>query len=339
LTLSDDQVADRGDVVGEIEMHAGDGVAHLFGLADQGLALVGEIAQQIADAHFVVVIGALERGHFVVHQRFQLGRAGERAFDAVAHGGDLAADGLADADDRIARRGLGFGETHGDGRHGFGDPAHVLRAAEHVGEHVVEDHRHHDRADDADERGVTDARGGEQRLQFVGVEIGGGQPAGGPDDGGDAGDDIRHARRTAAQRLQDLSDIGAVVVGGAARRRLVGPVLRARRLAEQVGGGGRSARGRCQRRVRARGSPWRLPTPPGWRRAPLPSRLWIFADCWPFRSSPRSLRWTIAAARDVRRRPRHARGTRRNGARARTASLLTLGLHPIALAIRKKPRQ
>ena len=108
VDLVGDQIADRGDVVGEIEVDAGNGVAHLFGLADQGLALIGQFAEQIANAHFVVVIGALERGDFVVHQRFQLGRARERAFDAVAHGGDLAADGLADRRDRLARRGLGL---------------------------------------------------------------------------------------------------------------------------------------------------------------------------------------------------------------------------------------
>ena len=134
-------------------MHAGNGVAHLFGLADQGLALIGQFAEQIADAHFVVVIGALERGDFVVHQRFQLGGAGQRALDAVAHGGDFAADGLADRDDRLARGGLRLGQAHGDFRHGFGDQAHVLRAAEHVGDHVEEDHRHDDGAGDADQRG------------------------------------------------------------------------------------------------------------------------------------------------------------------------------------------
>ena len=58
-----------------------------------------KLAEQFADAHLVVVIGALERGDLVVHQRFEFGGAGQRAFDAVAHGGDFAADGLADGDD------------------------------------------------------------------------------------------------------------------------------------------------------------------------------------------------------------------------------------------------
>ena len=101
-----DVVADRGDVVRQIEMHAGDGVAHLLGLADQGVALMRERLEQAADADFVVVVGALERGHFVGDQRLELGGARERALDAVAHGGDLAADGLADGDDRTRGRPL-----------------------------------------------------------------------------------------------------------------------------------------------------------------------------------------------------------------------------------------
>ena len=75
----------------------GNGVAHMLGLVDQGFTLIAQLGQQIANADFVVVIGTLERRHFVVHERFQLGGAGEGAFDAVAHSRDLAADRLTDA--------------------------------------------------------------------------------------------------------------------------------------------------------------------------------------------------------------------------------------------------
>ena len=144
--LVGDQIADRGNIVRQIEVHAGDGVAHVLGLADQILALAGQFAEQVADAHFVVVIGALERGDFVVHQRFQLGRAGERALDPVAHGGDLAADGLADRHDLLARDCFRLRQPHRHLGHGLGDQAQVLRAAEHEGEHVEEDHRDGDGA-------------------------------------------------------------------------------------------------------------------------------------------------------------------------------------------------
>ena len=118
----------------QIEMHAGDGVAHLLGLADQRVALVRERLEQAADADFVVVVGALERRHFVGDQRFELGRAGQRPLDAVAHGGDLAADGLADGDDGIAGDLFRLGEPHGDARHRLRDDAHLLRAPHHVGD-------------------------------------------------------------------------------------------------------------------------------------------------------------------------------------------------------------
>ena len=49
-----------------------------------------------------------------------------------------------------------------------------------------------DGAGEPDHGGKADARGREQCLQFAAVEIGGGEAAGGPDEGGDAGDDIGH---------------------------------------------------------------------------------------------------------------------------------------------------
>jgi hypothetical protein len=100
-------------------MDAGDGVAHDLGLIDQHFALIGQLAQHVADANFVVVIGALEGGDFVVHQRFQLGRARQRAFDAVAHGGDFAADYLTDGHDVLASGVLRLRQPHRHLGHGL----------------------------------------------------------------------------------------------------------------------------------------------------------------------------------------------------------------------------
>ena len=146
-----DELAHRGDVVGEVEVDVGDGVAHLLGLADQRLALLGEAVEQIADAHLVVVVGALERRHLAVDQRLELGRAGERPLDAVAHRRDLAADRLADGDDRVPRHGVGLGEAQRRLGHRLRDRPQLLRALEHVGEHIEEDHRRADRGGEADE--------------------------------------------------------------------------------------------------------------------------------------------------------------------------------------------
>ncbi len=244
VDLVGDQIADRGDVVGEIEMHAGNGAADLFGLADQGLALMHEFRKQLADAHFVVVIGALERGDLVVHQRFQLGGAGERALDTVAHGGDFAADGVADGDDLFARGAFRLHQPHRHFGHGFGNLTHVLGAAEHVRQHVEEDDRQRDGADDADRGCDAEARGGEQGLQIATEEIGDGDAAGGPGGRNDAGENVRGARGPAAQRLQNLSDAGAVVIGGARQAGLIWrPVGGLPVVVEQVGTGGRGNRG------------------------------------------------------------------------------------------------
>jgi hypothetical protein len=64
-----------------------------------------------------------------VYQRFELRRARQRAFDAVAHGGDFAADRLADVDDLFARGVLRLGQPHCHLGHRLGDDAQVLRAA------------------------------------------------------------------------------------------------------------------------------------------------------------------------------------------------------------------
>ena len=90
-----------------------------------------------------------------------------------------------------------------------------------MGEHIEEDHRHDDGAGERDHGGDAEARGREQGLQFAAVEIGGGEPAGGPDEGGDAGEDIGRARRAVVHGLQHLAEFGAVVIGGAARRQRV----------------------------------------------------------------------------------------------------------------------
>ena len=141
VDLLGDQLADLGNIPAEIEVHAVDGIADLLGLADQGIALAAEVLQQRANTHFVVVVGVFERGHLVGDQRFELGGACERALDAVAHGGHLAPDRLADGDDRLARHGLGLGQPHRDLGHRLRDQPQFLRAHGHVRERVEEDDR------------------------------------------------------------------------------------------------------------------------------------------------------------------------------------------------------
>ena len=123
-----DRVRDQRDVVAQVDLHAGDGAADLFGLADQVVALMGDILQQGADAHFVVAVGAFQRGDFVGDQGFEFAGARDRAFDAVAHGRDFAADRLADGHHRIAGGALGLGKADRNLRHRLRDHAQFLAA-------------------------------------------------------------------------------------------------------------------------------------------------------------------------------------------------------------------
>ncbi len=209
-----DELAHRGDVVGEVEMDVGDGVAHLLGLSDQGFALLGEAVEQVADAQLVVVVGALQRRHFVVDQRLELGGARQRALDAVAHGRDLAADRLADGDDRIAGHAVGLGEAQRRLRHGMGHHAQFLRARQHVGERI-EEHDGRDDAEDDAEEGRNRGREVAQEPAQLAAETDH-QPdrADDPDGGEQRGDGERDALRPALHRLEDLTDQLLVVIGG-----------------------------------------------------------------------------------------------------------------------------
>ena len=118
-----DQLAHRRDVVRQVEVHIGNGVADLLGLTDQGLALLREAVEQMADTHLVIIVRAFQRSDLVVDEGFEFGCPSQRAFDAVAHRSDFAADRLADRNDGIAGNDFRFGETQRRFSHGAGDNA------------------------------------------------------------------------------------------------------------------------------------------------------------------------------------------------------------------------
>ncbi|MFK4574422.1 hypothetical protein ABIF94_005858 [Bradyrhizobium ottawaense] len=213
-----DRIRDQRDVVAQIDLHAGDGAADLLGLADQIVALMGDVLEQGADAHFVVGIGAFERGDLVGDQRLELAGARDGALDAVAHRRDLAADGLADGDHGIGGRALGLGEADRDLRHRLRDHAHFLAAPDEARKEVEEHDRrkeHRDQAGD-DEHAAALTHGGLDRGQEAERQRGAG---GEPDAGEDGGEGVDAAGRAALlKRLEQLADGFAVVIGGAARR-------------------------------------------------------------------------------------------------------------------------
>ena len=131
-------------------MDAVDGVAHLLGLAHQGVALAAEILQQCPDTHLVVVIGVLERGHLVGDQSLELGGARQGALDAVAHRRHLAPDRLPDGHDRLARYRLRLDEPPRNVDDGLRGVPHLLVEPRHVD--VEENHGHEKEAQQDDHR-------------------------------------------------------------------------------------------------------------------------------------------------------------------------------------------
>ena len=146
-----DRVRDQRDVVAEVDLHAGNGAANLLGLADQVVALMGDVLQQGADAHLVVAIGALERRDFVGNEGFEFAGARDRALDAVAHGGDFAADRLADRHHRVAGRAFGLREADRDLRHRLRDHAQFLAAPGKAREEIEQQHRRKEQRGEAGE--------------------------------------------------------------------------------------------------------------------------------------------------------------------------------------------
>ncbi len=255
IDLLSDQIADRGKILREIDVHVVDGGTDLLGLSDQGVALAGHVLQQPANSHLIVAIGAFERGDLVLHQRFELAGACQCAFHAVAHGRDLAPDGLTDGDDGIPRHALGFGKPHRHPRHRLGDEPQFLRPPCHV-RHAEEEN---------DRQQCSGAKPDHERDRRVaraqrGIDVGQiskrqRQTADDPGAGERGCDEIGRARRPPLQGVQDLADRLLIVVGRTAG--LTGKIPRSDGLgAEQVvlSGRGRGARagglGRAGQEVR-----------------------------------------------------------------------------------------
>src|SRR5262249_22383593 len=147
---------------------------------------------------------------------FKLGRTGEGTLDAVTHGRDFAPDGLTDGDNGLAGDGFRLREAHCHFGHRFRDHAHVLRAIEHMSEHKEKDDGHHECADNGKHGGKAEFCRPEYGLRIDRIERGNADDS--PDKSGDAGGDIGAARWTVAQRLENLPDTDAVIIGGAAWR-------------------------------------------------------------------------------------------------------------------------
>ena len=210
-----DGVRDQRDVVAQINLDAGNGAANLLGLADQIVALMGDILQQGADPHFVVGIGALECCDFIRDERFQFSGARDRALDAVAHRGDFAANRLTDGHHRIGGGALGLGEADRDLRHRLRDHPHFLAAPGEAREEIEQQHRRKEQRGKAGEHQHAAALS-DRRLQRGQEADGQKHAAEHPDAAEDGGERVDAAGGAALlDRLQNLSDGFAIIVGGA----------------------------------------------------------------------------------------------------------------------------
>ena len=246
-----DGAAGAVEVLGEPVMGAADGELDALGIADHGLALGDELVDQRSQADFVVGIGALQRRDLAADDGFQLAGARHGALDAVAHGGDLAADGLAERQDGIGAGDLRLGEAQRDLGHGARDQAHFLGAAIERREHEEEDDR---RADREREQGpLADAEAGDGLGQAVAERaVAAEQDEGGaaePGEGGERCEPVEPARRAHGEGLDERARIPAVVIGDAAR---IGRDRGARRRGLLLGGSGRRGRDRGRSRLDAR---------------------------------------------------------------------------------------
>ncbi|MGB7830739.1 MAG: hypothetical protein WBL84_00860, partial [Xanthobacteraceae bacterium] len=199
-------------------MHGTDCIAHLRRVIDQRVALRRDRIEQPSDANFVFRIGALERGNFAVDQALELGGARQRAFDAIAHGGDLATDRLADVHDRIARQRFRLGEPDCDFGHRLTDKAQLLRAREHVGEHEHERDRPQEDGQEAEHERDRHHYALAEQTGDGGAEGSECEPARDrePDNGEHPRVDVGARGRALLQGAQKLADALAVVVGGLA---------------------------------------------------------------------------------------------------------------------------
>ena len=245
-----DRVRNQRDVVAQVDLHAGNGAANLLGLADQIVALMGDVLQQRADTHFVVAVGALERRDFVGNQRFEFAGARNRAFDAVAHGRDFAADRLTDGDHGVAGGALRLRKADRDLRHRLRDHAHFLAAPGEAGEEIEQQHRREEQRRKASQHQHTAALP-HRRVQRGQEADGQKRAAEHPDAAKHRGERVNAAGRAALlKRLQDLPDGFAVVIGGAARRARLLDRLEDRAVGIRTDVEGAFAVGRCRRRTR-----------------------------------------------------------------------------------------
>jgi len=208
----DDALGGLVEILREGLVRAGDRPADALGIGDDRLPLGDQLVDQRTDADFIVGIGALQCRDFAAHQRFELTRTGQRPLDTVTDGGDFAAHGLRNGQNRIGREALGLRQTHGDFAHRPRDQLHFLGADRENGGGEEENRRYqHDGAGNRRLRRTPASDHGTKAA----IEAGKADQRADPGERGRSGISIGHAGRAHLQRLHQHADALAVVIGHA----------------------------------------------------------------------------------------------------------------------------
>ncbi len=212
-----DDAAGIVEILGQPFMGAADRKFHPLGITDHGFALRHQLVDQRAQADFIVGIGALERRDLAAHDGLKLTGARNRALDAVAHGGDFAADGLAQRQDGIGADHFRLGQAQRHLGHGARHQPHFLGPAVQRGQDEEEDHGRAGR--ESQQRPFAQAKA-RQRLRHAGRE----RAIAADDDEGDASEPgqrakpckpVRLQRRARRKGLDQRAGIAAVIIGDA----------------------------------------------------------------------------------------------------------------------------
>ncbi len=191
-------------------------------LADvrQGGALMLKTGEEGADALLVGAEGALQGGHFLVDDGFQLCGA----LDGVLHAADqmiyLATHLAGDLGEAFGGDVVGAHQAHGGVHQGLGDLAHVLGAPQQIG-------RGPDEEDGQEQGDQRRGRGGQVGRREGVVHGGDGRAIDGgdgedPEEGDEEGEPERPRGGASAHARDDGGGHGVVLVGRAHARALAG---------------------------------------------------------------------------------------------------------------------
>jgi hypothetical protein len=278
-----DHLADREDVMRQVDMNIADRRADLFGFPDQRLALLRDAVEQRANPDLIVIVGAFKRRHFIVDEGLQFGRTRDCALDTVAHRRNLTADRMSDADDGVIGDGFRLDEAHGGARHRLGDVAQLVRARDHMRQHEEEHDRHGEAGQQRHPQRNRGGSLGEHALKSGPITDQKAKCRHRPTNAEKPGDEIRRPRRSALQRLQHPADGFAIIVRGLAI--IIAAKLPAASAVASRAAGPRSLRIRGHDRpasgplaLRRNSACSKLPELP---RGQPPSGPELFSDCWP----------------------------------------------------------